>query len=56
MFPEINPLAEPLEPANSFLTVLFRSVVPQRPNTPAEATGTYWCVIWRNICQGLFGK
>ncbi len=27
MFPEIKPLAEPMESVNSFLTVLFRSVV-----------------------------
>ncbi len=31
MFPGIKPLAEPMESANRFFTVLFRSVVPQRP-------------------------
>ena len=33
MFPEIKLLAEAMESANSFLTVLFRSVVPQGPCT-----------------------
>ncbi len=31
MFSEIKPLAEPMELANRFFTVLFRSVVPQKP-------------------------
>ena len=38
MFPETKPLAEPMKSANSFLTVLFRSVVPQRPKFSPSLT------------------
>jgi hypothetical protein len=42
MFPEIKPLAEPIESANRFLTVLFRSIVPQRPVVRENLGDEYW--------------